>query len=289
MKEILDRWGGAIAIILGVLVIGGALFFLGQWMTGSAVSPEVRLPLLAIAGVVVLLVTLALVAVSFAALRLTDATQALALPEGSVRAVLALSLVVLFAITTIYLFGSLSSGELKRLDGLNEAQRSSFVKSAPASGIAIVAEAVDSVTQQHTVFYQVGQTPASQDFAKQLLVLIGTLVTSVSSFYFGTRATASTTAGSDTGPPSINAVTPLTVPRGKPGDLAIAGSNMALVTGVRLAQGRVEITATDVTSSATMTKCTVNPEATAPTGKWDIVITDSSGRAATLGGAITLT
>ncbi len=288
MKEILDRWGGAIAIILGVVVIGGALFFLGQWMTKSAVSPEVRLPLLAIAGVVVLLVTLALVAVSFAALKLTDSTQALALPEGSVRAVLALSLVVLFAIMTIYLFGSLSSGEVKRLDGLTEALRSSFVKSAPASGITIVAEAVDSATQQHTVFYQVGQTPASQDFAKQLLVLIGTLVTSVSSFYFGTRAAASAVGTTVSDPPAITSIDPTEIERGQEQDLTIIGTNLNQVNVVKLVQGLSEVSAAEVVSNAATVLCTFKLDAAAPAGKWDVIVKDPSNREGRLSGAVTV-
>ena len=41
---------------------------------------------------------------------LSDKSQALALPEGSIRAVIALSLVIIFAILTVFLYGTLASG-----------------------------------------------------------------------------------------------------------------------------------------------------------------------------------
>ena len=56
-----------------------------------------------------LLATLALVAVTFSVAGLSDPSQALGLPEGSVRAAIALSLIVIFSITAIFFYSSRSS------------------------------------------------------------------------------------------------------------------------------------------------------------------------------------
>src|SRR5580704_9374323 len=71
---------------------------------GENTQSEIQLPLLAIGGVVALLASLTLVAIGLSALGLSDKTQALGLPEGSIRAVIALSLTILFGIITIFLF-----------------------------------------------------------------------------------------------------------------------------------------------------------------------------------------
>lgn len=70
-----------IALIISVSLL---LFYLG-WT--NRLSSEILLPLLAIVGVVCLLTTLTFAAVVFAKVGVADKTQALALPEGSVRAV----------------------------------------------------------------------------------------------------------------------------------------------------------------------------------------------------------
>ena len=54
-----------------------------------------QLTFAAIVGVILLLGTIMVVAVSFALLKMNDDTQALALPEGSVRAIIALSMLVI--------------------------------------------------------------------------------------------------------------------------------------------------------------------------------------------------
>ncbi len=85
-----------------------------------------QLPLLAITGIMALLASLALVSVTFSLANLSDRNQALGLPEGSVRAVIALSLIVLFAITSIFFHSLLGSRGLQRTEWLTEAQTTDF-------------------------------------------------------------------------------------------------------------------------------------------------------------------
>ena len=80
-------------------------------MGGTHLDPTiVSLPLIAIGGVIVLMLVLCLVALAFSILGLADKDQAMGLPEGSIRAVIALSLIVLFAILSVFLYQSLITG-----------------------------------------------------------------------------------------------------------------------------------------------------------------------------------
>lgn len=157
----------------------------------------VGLPMLAIFGIIILFGTLALVAMLFQTLGLTNRDEPLALPPGSVRAAIALSLIVLFAIISIMLFQSLL-GSTYVLHGTTKAQRDEIVAKAPDRVVeSVLAACAAPVPQTGTcdeadlrfdVRMQGAMPPTgASDLAKQLLVLVGTLMTSVTSFYFAGR------------------------------------------------------------------------------------------------------
>jgi hypothetical protein len=203
---------------------------------------EVKLPIIAIAGVFLLLGALAIVSVAFSLFELSDKTQALGLPEGSIRAVIALSLIVLFAILSVYLYASLTS---QKPDSPNT------------------------------------------DFAKQLLVLVGTLVTSVASFYFGSRAAASGSAGGDVprAPPEIRGIDPQRLTADAASPLEIRGDRLDLVKEVKITSGSNQLVASDVVSNASTVRCRLGlpPDAV---GTWDVIVTDGIGRTSRLPSAL---
>ena len=274
-------------VIFAVLLIG-MLFGLGYSLEGAA--KEIALPILAIAGVVLLFATLALVSVSFAVFDLDDKKQALALPEGSVRAAIALSLIVLFAILTVFLYSNLSSAGVHTITGLSLDQRKNFVSSFKDQVVLVTPE---GDVGPFTIYYRDGQNPASNDFAKQLLVLVGTLVTSVSSFYFGTRAAGSGAAAGDVprAGPEIRGINPTTQPRGGVGpfDMDIAGDRLDLIKEVKIVSASNQIVATDVVSNASSIKCRLQLGPNVPAGAWDVIVTDGVGRTARLPNALTVT
>lgn len=156
----------AVSCVLTLLVVGGV-----GWLL-NGLQDELRLPLLIVSAVGGLLAGLTLIVTVFALYELADRKYALGLPDGSVRAVIALLLIVLFSTLTVFL-----TIRLKQTD----------------AGEPVV------------------------DFAKQLLTILGTLMTSVTGFYFGSRAVAegskivadggasppsTTGTGSTPGPPS---------------------------------------------------------------------------------------
>lgn len=156
----------------------------------------VGLPMMAIFGIIILFGTLALVAMLFQSLKLTDRNEALALPPGSIRAAIALSLIVLFAIVSIMLFQSML-GSTYVLQSMTKPQRDELVAKFPDRVIesmnAPCAAAVpkDVSCGEADLRFDLrmqGATPSAgaSDLAKQLLVLVGTLMTSLTSFYFAT-------------------------------------------------------------------------------------------------------
>ncbi len=155
---------GLTAVVVLLLVVGSALL-----VSYFKVVDEIRLPLMVIAGLISLLGMLAVMAIGFKTVHLANATQALGLPEGTVRAVIALSLILIFAVVTVYLFSALSLCDEK--------------SPAPAAGNAGGASQSPSPTEQQ----QTARNNAALDFAKQLLVMLGTLITSITSFYFGSK------------------------------------------------------------------------------------------------------
>lgn len=88
-----------------MLCIIGALI-IGLWLSLTFYSGHVELNigLIVVIGASVLLVLLFIMATGFKALNMADAQQALGLPEGSVRAMMALLLIMTWIIVSVYLF-----------------------------------------------------------------------------------------------------------------------------------------------------------------------------------------
>ena len=114
--------------IVLVLLPGLALFFGSHFLSKEA---STGLPTVAIFGILILLGALALLATMFARLNLHCRDEALALPPGSIRAVIALALIVLFALMSVMLFNSLCSTK-RTIEHLSESAKKALV-SEPAN------------------------------------------------------------------------------------------------------------------------------------------------------------
>ena len=128
--------------------------------------------------------------------KLVNKEEALALPAGSIRAIIALSLIAMFAIVPLVLFTSLS-GSQQHYEHLDEAGKDLFVTSYKDSSPIFVLEAADPNapnTKHYTVHFRERPDPPGVDFAKQLFLMLGTLATSVASFYFGAKVASSASA-----------------------------------------------------------------------------------------------
>jgi len=280
-------FAAVIVLVIVSVVVVGQLSKVGG--TAADSRPELTLPILIISGVLVLLVTLALTAVVFSSLDLTDRTQALGLPEGSIRSVIALSLVLLFAILAVYLYSSLAaSGKIVSVAALNQEARMLLKQSLLPGQFLFDQPSADGAS--FTVYFRQTANPASEDFAKQLLSMLGILVTAVSSFYFGSRTAIAGQSNADSGKPTaapvIRDVNPTKLVRGTSTKLEITGDGLDLIKEVKAVCNDRQVLATEVLSSASNLKCTIAMDLDAPIGAWDLIISDGAGRESKLPGGL---
>src|SRR3954447_14270292 len=182
---------GAAAALLAFLVIGGLIFaglVFGQppYLGGFASV------ILLIAGVVTVALILLIGTVVFTALGIRNPGQALGMPDGSIRALIAMVLILIFAIIGVVVFNAGTSPETYTSTGLTQAQ----IDTLHAGGAIIlqqnavaVAPGASPGTALYSVILRPSMTPESHDFGLQLLTTVSTLVVAVAGFYFGSRAT----------------------------------------------------------------------------------------------------
>ena len=205
--------------------------------------------LLVVVFIAVMLVLFVLIlAPVYKANGLSDAGQALGLPDGSVRAVIALALIALFAVTPLVLFNGLAGSE--RVVARLSADDMKLFIDKNQQFAPIWSEQQPDKT--YTVHYQAKPGDGALDFAKQLLNLISILATAVTSFYFGAKIAGSASAqgalqaGTPAAPPPALAVKgfstdPAPVVRKGDGSvdfaLHLSGANMNAIQWIKLTAG----------------------------------------------------
>jgi hypothetical protein len=299
------NFGGPVLLGFGVAGLFGVLAAM-FWMMMKLIPKDGSgsLPLLAIGGVVVLILLLTAVAMIFSILKLTNDSQAMGLPEGSIRAVIALSLIVLFAILSVFLYSGVSTGSRIANDMLPETQRMQFMREHTAQDVQSVLlkdkdgnplKSADGKENLYNVSYRIAN-PTSDDFAKQLLVLLGTLMTAITSFYLGAgTATSAAKVGEATKePPTISDIKPTSHSIANDGPvihLQIMGANLNLITHLKIVRtGAEPVIATNVHSSPTSVTCDIPVSAltTPPGSPWDVVADDGGSKSVTKQAALTI-
>jgi hypothetical protein len=144
-------------------------------------------------------------------------------------------------------------------------------RSSIRSGEVVLVTSSGDERKPFHVVYRLG-SQASEDFAKQVFAVIGTLMTAVASFYFASRATTGATAKAAVSSPTI----------------AMVGTGLQLAKAVRLVQGARDIPVAGVISNETTGKCTLTLDPTLPTGTYDVVVANSDGGEAKLAQGFTV-
>jgi hypothetical protein len=194
------QWSAVKALVTSSIVsclvlalIVGLLILLNKFGTGG---PEEALSLVFVAAAVVLILVVCTLTIVLKRLRLTNSSEAMGLPRGSIRAVIALMLILLFFVAAIFLFNTThrvppTAAELRTLQGVDAAR----VATIPTDQI----QKLTPTTSNGTTTYTVSLLPSavenqtSDDLAKQLITVLGTLVTAVAAFYFGANTVATAT------------------------------------------------------------------------------------------------
>lgn len=219
------RYGGAVGPGLVLVFLPSAALFFGlHWLDDR---PGTGLPVVVVFGIMVLVGVLALTSTLFSRLGLARRSQPLGLPPGSVRATIALALILLFAIIAISM--QHLPVAVQDLTGLDAAARDALLKDNTRQVLSQLTEPCTGPPNplatkdwtppplpcaasdlRYTLHVQMVPSAATLDLSKQLLVLIGNLMTMAVSFYFAGRtadkAAAPATTGTGTGSGSGAAV-----------------------------------------------------------------------------------
>ena len=149
---------------------------------------------------------LALIAMVFHALGLASADEAFGLPAGSLRSLLAVGVMVLFAVFGLQALMndgavSLSGWQPFTTTVADAAQIQREVERYEKKGLLAIAGAASGAAGTELRIYAPTRTTpaATQDIQKQIITALITLVTSVVSFYFGSRSVEAMAKGAADG------------------------------------------------------------------------------------------
>ena len=273
-------------IFLGVLFLliaaGGVLIY--SFTKKGIGDDELQMGLLVVVAIAALMTVLFIIAAGFSVMGLTDQKQALGLPEGSIRAMIALVLIMVFIIFGIYLFRMVGYGSLQFVGPMQ-----TLPESRKIGDRVILAE--PATESEHKGWYNVWvTTEVSEDakkLAQQLISVVGTLVVAISSFYFGSTMTTSAArkeregialaeAAAGASNLVIKDITPKEGAKGKEIGFEIAGTGFTSPRAVRLLRGSEAMEGTEVLSNPTKIQCKIMVDKD-PDGKWDIMVENGDG------------
>jgi len=247
--------------------------------------PEIALTILLSSGLISLIAILTITVSVLTALGLSDPERAFGMPDGTIRAVIALSLILIFSIMSIYLYQSIRNPVTRDItvtkEQLGQIPAREILSSNPVEGEA------DLYRVQRLY-----SNESSKDFARQLLTTISTLVVAVAGFYFGTRAVSSASAQErQLQQPVIQALKPN---RGKPGDTfphaEILGRGFSSPKVVKLVQpdANIEVNFVEILSSQNRIQGKLALESSTVQGAYQLVIVNDDGQAGYLDNAFTV-
>jgi hypothetical protein len=178
----------AIASFVALAASVMALIFFDEWVDSTNLF--ITLPLQIVLGSIVFLTGVTFIVVVFARLNLHNREQALGLPEGSIRALIALILIVIFFIFANSVFGSLQNEHLEEYTGLTSDQVAALDRE-------IVSQIPDSNPNSADPTFSGQYIQAVNDDAvslgQQLITALITLVAAISAFYFGSNSVKTAT------------------------------------------------------------------------------------------------
>jgi hypothetical protein len=271
----------AIVVIALVSVLMGLAL---RAVPDNHLSPEIALTILLVTGLGGL-VTLLVIAVSiFHILGLSDSNRAFGLPEGTIRAIIAIGLIIIFAMVSVFLYYQVKLPPVSNVKGITQEQ----LNAIPIEKLKYSMPSENSTTL-YDVQILLDRNPASDDVAKQLLTTIGTLAVAVAGFYFGTQAVSAAKGKPSSSEPVIRGIN---ITRGKPGEtkiLEILGKDFLSPTSVKFTfMGASDMSLEDIMASSSKIECKlVIPDKQKP-GSYALVITNFDGGEDTLEDAFTV-
>jgi len=183
------------ACLGAALIVVGLVAFVGTVTVTSSGVPS-SLGFAAIAGVALLSVTLVGIIVLSRAIGVVDATQALGLPAGSIRALLAFALAIVFVASASWTLGGLFDpmGPLVAKASLPADQLDGFLKPYQSDQYIVVkAEGEDNKVSARVYLRREAPQKDVIDLAKQIVTISATVLVTIVGFYFGSKSSSDAT------------------------------------------------------------------------------------------------
>ncbi len=170
-----------------ILAAGASGFAILLILPDYLKSSSQTIVILLVAGFVSVTLLLYLGTIVLRAAGLTTKEEALGMPEGSIRALIAMSLILMFAIIGVTVLYAGMGGEQTQSNGITSAQIERL-ENVQIIAISVVDAAASPGSERFNVTARTELSQAGHDFGLQLLTTVSTLVVAVAGFYFGSRA-----------------------------------------------------------------------------------------------------
>jgi energy-coupling factor transporter transmembrane protein EcfT len=262
-------------LLADALVLVGALWLLDQAHVGTA-----SMPVITSIAVIEFLCTMAGISVVFSTAGVGTRDSALGLPDGSIRALLALSLLLLFGLLTMFLFNTIDGRSRHVVKGLPSTYTEDTVRQQHSSAVDI---SIKTEGQTKTAEWSEPASSSSVQFANTVLTLMGTLITAVTSFYFGTNSAIAVQSAVQKRPadPKPTGYEKNPVPRNPSGltSVTVVGSSLNEIVSVELTSvdgAKKLVPSVQPKSNDGAVTFSIKDDA-GIAGKWNIVLIDNKG------------
>ena len=169
------------AVIVAAVVPMLAFFFIPQDFLDSTGQVVILL----VGGVIAVMLLLYLGTIILRAMGVASRRSALGMPDGSIRALIAVSLILMFAIIGVLVFFASAGSEPLESKGIT-AEQIDQLENVQIVSITAVEPAASP--ERFNVISRAEMNDSSHDFGLQLLTTVATLVVAVAGFYFGSKS-----------------------------------------------------------------------------------------------------
>lgn len=270
------------AVIVAVVILGFMLLAINKLPR----NPETQIGLVIVLAVVVLSVLLTFMGTVFRSLGIFDVSKPLGLPEGTIRALITIYLLVMFVIVGIFLFMRVSGAVFYRFDvDVPKEDVREFVTQFKDRIVGTM-DSRDGKNVRITIRQPADVTDEGKQMAQQMLTIMSTLLGTIGGFYYGTsalRAARGEPVALKVARISPRSAAPQPGPPQPDVDIDVMGVGFSEGAYVLLrskigTQPDIDATAVKFVSPSLL-KCSFNL-AGRGAGKWDVVVTNPDGREA---------